>query len=1137
MNLANQASALLESGNYDAAKEIFQQAYKFEQQNPQILFGLGLSYYWLGEYEKSIEFLTQALELQKEYYPLACVWLGWAYKKKNYQNLSDHYLNLVINNDDLTNDVDFEHLLGKGLAFYGLEEYKNAIKYFKQATELKPDSYDAWLYYGKSLYKAEIYDEIKTLEIFEKAIEIQPDYPFAYREKGRLYTKSGEWEKAIYFFNEAIQRKEDFHQAISNRGITLANLSKFIRNKFKTEAFQQDKEDTEVVEAQVNKNQIQAKIDCEKAINLRPKEPELWRNQGIMLSILEDSSRAIDSCNEAIDIKSDYYEAYYIRGFAKFYLSKTSKNNLEKENYKNSAIDDFNQAIKLNQNYAEAYYGLGRIEYEFGNTSQALENFENAIRLKRDYAEAYYGQGITEQKLGKLQQALNNIEKAVRIKPNVSDFLNKYKEIIKSLIKKPRKNYYSWIWNTCKQTVKLYPQDAELYYFWGQAQLNLGEYRKAQYTFQNAIKRNKYYAEAYKGNADALIGEDDNLGEKRYYYNAINAYKEAVKIQPKYWSAWNNLGWSYWEIKNYNEAYDSWKKGLHNLSIEENIKRSISQRFECKKGLIELNLSIGKAKQIAGLWEQAQTYYEKALEIYSNEPQPQLREMYLTALEKYIALCQYRRSKSTSEIDNLLKDGSELLGRFLVAVEKKQGEYKKRCLQRRFATFDQLRVDQLVQNNQIDEALKESEKRKSICLSWLTKEKLDRESEQETQEIDEYLENFNKLVDEKTSVIYWHVSPAAITTFIFRHRQPIIVFSGKINTDNYFEAGLAAEQLLRFERWMRGWKRNYRIYRLEDKIQNKQTHDWRQSMESNLDRLAEILDIEGIIGKLGNNIKQLILIPHRDLHLLPLHYLFHKTDFTITYLPSAKIGSKLQSFSAINSVLNLLPNSKMRYALIQGKVISILYPPQAIESSNTTKNEVLNMFPGDTNSFQFNGHGTHNVENPDKSALLLGGNNKLTLADILTTIDMKGYELVTLAACETGITSKQNLMDEYVGLVSGFLKKGANHVVSSLWKVDERATALLMIKFYELLKEGKNPAVALKLAQKWLREELTNQDLLNWYYSLAEKLEKNGYGHESDMVATWANTANQENNQVDLPFAHPYYWAAFTLTGRPPITL
>ena len=74
-------------------------------------------------------------------------------------------------------------------------------------------------------------------------------------------------------------------------------------------------------------------------------------------------------------------------------------------------------------------------------------------------------------------------------------------------------------------------------------------------------------------------------------------------------------------------------------------------------------------------------------------------------------------------------------------------------------------------------------------------------------------------------------------------------------------------------------------------------------------------------------------------------------------------------------------------------------------------------------------------------------------------------DLVVLSACETGI-GKQIRGEGLIALTRGFMHAGAERVVASLWKVDDRATSELMSEFYkEMLVNKRKPAAALRAAQ------------------------------------------------------------------------
>ncbi len=470
---------------------------------------------------------------------------------------------------------------------------------------------------------------------------------------------------------------------------------------------------------------------------------------------------------------------------------------------------------------------------------------------------------------------------------------------------------------------------------------------------------------------------------------------------------------------------------------------------------------------------------------------------------------------------------------------------KQLLLARKFNRFYELRVDAQLLSGDIQKALELAEERKHLCLRSLRENryiKADPNSPNYTE--------IQQLLTPHIAAIYWHVSPAAITTFILRHNQPPQVHSASATADDATYPA-SARQLRDLEDWVKAWKENYQnycsgkekgsdetIFQAEAKNIASENHPWRQEMIAKLDELKDILDISGILSHLSG-IHQLILIPHRDLHLLPIHYLFREQDFTITYLPSAQIGIELQQPRANPGqwLLNVEnPQNDLRHACVESAAVGLLYPNShpPIKGQQATRTQVMTFLQ--TNEqlgvFHFTGHGQHDINQPLESSLLLAGEDELTLRDIFQ-LDFSRYHLICLSACETALTSKQGLIDEFVGLISGFLAKGAAYVVSSLWAVDERSTALLMVRFYQYLQENMTPLSALKEAQKWLRT-VTNPQLIQWYQDLAAKFEGKNSGIQfylNQQVKRLQKNSDKIDSDQPL-YGHPYYWAGFTVTGK-----
>ena len=158
-----------------------------------------------------------------------------------------------------------------------------------------------------------------------------------------------------------------------------------------------------------------------------------------------------------------------------------------------------------------------------------------------------------------------------------------------------------------------------------------------------------------------------------------------------------------------------------------------------------------------------------------------------------------------------------------------------------------------------------------------------------------------------------------------------------------------------------------------------------------------------------------------------------------------------------------------------------------------------------------------NHEQPLQSYLETGQGERIAAHEIMESWHLQA-ELVTLSACQTGV-SRVLRGDEPMGLIRAFLYAGAKAVLVTQWPVEDLATCLLMVRFYQEL-ANKNSALsaALGSAQQWLRELTVSQ--ARWALDALP-------------VAVPASALFADLPADARPFAEPRHWAAFMVVqGR-----
>ena len=341
-----------------------------------------------------------------------------------------------------------------------------------------------------------------------------------------------------------------------------------------------------------------------------------------------------------------------------------------------------------------------------------------------------------------------------------------------------------------------------------------------------------------------------------------------------------------------------------------------------------------------------------------------------------------------------------------------------------------------------------------------------------------------------------------------------------------------------------GWLGAYSIQYLPEAERGQRTGEWRDAIARLGVELWEMIGRavrEELSHRAIKHGARVIWLPTGSLGLLPLGLAQDPANgqplgqtFEIAYAPALDVllgaHERMQQPVAASLAAAINPTGDLKFTELEAEFIvghfigSTNIVLRRGKAKPATMLEALN---GRT-YWHFACHGEFDWEDARRSALIMAERQRLTVNELLEPGGPRRPRLVVLSACETGLYEFSQNPDEFTGLPSAFMALGAAGVVSTLWQVDDRATALIIARFYHLHRNhGLSPPTALKLAQEWLRGASRSE--------LVYFAETAGAFGDRKLLALLRKSLGKSAHPGALseehPFAHPYYWGAFIYTG------
>lgn len=243
-----------EQGDYNQAIDIYNKLIAMAPNIPDLYSNLANIYYIKGEFDLAISNYQTAITLNPNpsWTSIIAQTLGFVYQENKSDPdaaISAYQTAYVLTPDDIDIYVNL------GSAFYDKEDYNNALSIYRQALEFQPHNAKihcnlGFLYWGKG-------DTEEAMKSYELAIKYDENYDIAYNNLGVIYLDDlGRVKKSIELFRKAVESNPNYALAHFN----LARAISIVGDKVEAAKLYQMAQDINKITQEIDPKDIADKI-------------------------------------------------------------------------------------------------------------------------------------------------------------------------------------------------------------------------------------------------------------------------------------------------------------------------------------------------------------------------------------------------------------------------------------------------------------------------------------------------------------------------------------------------------------------------------------------------------------------------------------------------------------------------------------------------------------------------------------------------------------------------------------------------------------------------------------------------------------------------------------------------------------